>query len=161
VNIRIAGTVKNSITDGPGYRYVIFAQGCRHNCAGCHNPQTHAFDGGEEVDINALAADIQKDPLLGGVTFSGGEPFEQAEAFAELAKLLGGMHIICYTGYAFEELLAKHGARELLSLTDILIDGRFDINQKSYDLKFKGSANQRVLDSKESVRLGKAVETAF
>jgi len=161
VNIRIAGTVKNSITDGPGYRYVIFAQGCPHNCPGCHNPHTHAFGGGELTDTGELAADIKKDPLLGGVTFSGGEPFEQAEAFAELAELLGDTHIICYTGYTFEELYAKPESRELLRRIDVLIDGRFDINQKSYDLKFKGSANQRVLDSKESVRIGKAVETAF
>jgi anaerobic ribonucleoside-triphosphate reductase activating protein len=142
---------------------VIFAQGCPHRCEGCHNPQTHDFDGGEITDTETIAREIKKDPLLGGATFSGGEPFAQPEAFIDLAKRLEGMNIICYTGYTFEELYSpeKTAETELLSLIDILIDGRFDQNRKSLELKFKGSANQRVINSKESVKRGKAIETVL
>jgi len=161
MTLRIAGKIPNSITDGPGLRFVIFAQGCKHNCPGCHNPQTHDFSGGYEVETADLAAEIMRDPLLSGVTFSGGEPFEQPEAFADLAEKLPGVHIIAYTGYTFEELSAKPEARVLLNKTDILVDGRFQIDKKTYDLKFRGSANQRVLGAKESVRLGEARETDF
>jgi len=158
MKIRIAGIVKNSVVDGPGLRYVIFAQGCGHNCLGCHNPHTHALNGGEEREIGEIAAEIKSDPLISGVTFSGGEPFEQPEAFAKLADLLPETNVICYSGYTFEELLTKPNAGILLQKIDVLIDGRFDITQKSYDLRFRGSANQRVLNAKESVKSGGAVE---
>jgi len=161
MSIRIAGIVKNSITDGPGLRYVVFAQGCKHNCPGCHNPETHNADGGELADTRRLAGEVKSDPILSGVTFSGGEPFEQPEAFSELADLLPGTNIVCYTGYLFEQLIADEKKLTLLKKIDILVDGRFDIKQKSYDLKFRGSANQRILDAKESVRRGEAVQIDF
>jgi anaerobic ribonucleoside-triphosphate reductase activating protein len=143
---------------------VVFAQGCPHRCPGCHNPHTHDFSGGEAADTRELALQIREDPLLSGVTFSGGEPFEQCEAFSDLADLVAGiqereLNIICYTGYTFEELLNIPEARILLEKIDILIDGHFDKHSKSYELKFKGSANQRVISAKESIRLGKVVET--
>jgi len=161
MKIKIAGVVKNSIVDGPGIRYAVFAQGCSHNCKGCHNPQTHDKSGGEWADIAELAQEIKKDPLLDGVTFTGGEPFEQTAEFACLAELIGDIDIICYTGYTFEELYPDKDSHILLSRVDRLIDGRFDKKRKSLMLKFRGSANQRVLDSKESVRCGKAIETTL
>ncbi|MDR0222526.1 MAG: anaerobic ribonucleoside-triphosphate reductase activating protein [Oscillospiraceae bacterium] len=160
MNIRISGVARNSVVDGPGIRYVVFAQGCPFDCEGCHNPQTHDFDGGELTDTEIIAGEIKKDPLLSGATFSGGEPFAQAKAFIDLAKRLGGANIVCYTGYTFEELYRsdKPETRELLSLIDVLVDGRFDKSKKSLELKFRGSANQRAIDSKESVKRGKAIE---
>ena len=158
MKIQIAGIVKNSIVDGPGIRYTVFGQGCPLKCKGCHNPHTHDFNGGESVDISTIAQQIAQDPLLDGVTFSGGEPFVQAEAFAALAKLLDKRHIICYTGYTFEELLQQSDARNLLKSIDVLIDGRFSDENKSLTLKFKGSKNQRTIDSKESIKRGKVIE---
>ena len=106
MTLRIAGTANDSFVDGPGIRFTIFTQGCPHNCKGCHNPQTHDFNGGELVDTAELLEKAKANPLLDGVTFSGGEPFCQAEALAELGKELkaAGLNIITYTGYTFEHL---------------------------------------------------------
>jgi len=162
--IRVAGIVKESIVDGPGIRYVIFTQGCKLNCEGCHNPQTHPFDGGTLTDIQDLAEDIKKNPFLDGVTFSGGEPFEQAAPLAKLAEMVKktGLDVITYTGYTYEYIIEncdKHdGWKELLEITDILIDGRFEKVKKSLALKFRGSSNQRIIDVKESLRSGEVKE---
>ncbi len=146
--LRIAGTIGESIVDGPGIRYVLFTQGCPHGCPGCHNPQTHDFGGGKVVDTALLLADIQKNPFVKAVTFSGGEPFAQPEALAELACALKekGYHLMCYSGYTFEQLLQREDARPLLDKLDLLVDGPFVEGQKSIELRFRGSANQRVLD---------------
>lgn len=88
MKIRIAGISKESLVDGPGIRYVIFAQGCLHNCIGCHNPSTHPLDGGYLVDINEIYNDIISNKFIDGVTFSGGEPFLQVNEFTEIAKKL-------------------------------------------------------------------------
>lgn len=165
MDIRIAGTVNDSIVDGEGFRFTIFTQGCPHHCKGCHNPQTHSFDGGSVVTDEQLLEKIKANPLLDGVTFSGGEPFCQAETLAELGKKihsLGNLDIVTYTGYTFEELLAgldeNPSWKALLEETDILIDGRFEESLKSYDVKFRGSKNQRYLDAKESLRQKKAID---
>lgn len=166
MKLRIAGVVNDSIVDGEGLRYTVFVQGCPHHCKGCHNPQTHSFNGGKEVDFKELLSDIESNTLLDGVTFSGGEPFEQATAltkFAELVKSLErDLNIVTYTGYTFEELLrGAYSERpewlDLLKVTDILIDGEFVEELKSYELKYRGSSNQRYLDCRESLRKGKAV----
>lgn len=135
--INVAGIIKESVVDGPGIRYVVFAQGCPHRCEGCHNPETHPFSGGKKKDINKIIEEIRENPLLSGVTFSGGEPFCQAEAFAKLAvevKKLG-LNVVTYTGYTFEEVIflsEKNKAwKDLLYETDILIDGPFDIKKKT------------------------------
>ena len=163
MELRIAGTVNDSIVDGPGIRFTIFTQGCPHNCEGCHNPQTHDFNGGEIVDTDELLKKIKGNPLLDGVTFSGGEPFCQAHVLAELGKEVKklGMNIITYTGYTFEQLYAKrqdNGWEELLNVTDYLIDGPFILAQKDWEIKFRGSSNQRYIDCQESMKQGKAVE---
>lgn len=161
--LRIAGTVNDSIVDGPGIRFTIFTQGCPHDCKGCHNPQTHDFNAGELVDTNELLAKIKGNPLLDGVTFSGGEPFCQAEVLAALGKEIKalGMDVITYTGYTFEQLYENRSNDhwgELLEVTDYLIDGPFVLAQKSYDIKFRGSKNQRYIDCQESLKSGMAVE---
>lgn len=161
--LRIAGIIGESIVDGPGIRFVVFTQGCPHHCPGCHNPQTHAFDGGELVDIDKLAKKILEDPLVSGVTFSGGEPFCQAEALAELAKELRahGKHIMTYTGYTWEQLqeLEDPAVHTLLSYTDILVDGRFVEAERDLSLRFRGSRNQRLLDVQKSLRKMCPIET--
>ena len=146
--LRIAGTIGESIVDGPGIRYVLFTQGCPHGCVGCHNPQTHDFAGGKEVTVDTLLADITKNPFVKAVTLSGGEPFCQPAALAKLAAphKEKGYHLMCYTGYTFEQLLQKEDARPLLEQLDLLVDGPFVLDRKNIELKFRGSDNQRVLD---------------
>lgn len=159
--LRIAGTVNDSIVDGEGIRFTIFTQGCPHNCKGCHNPQTHDFSGGELVEIGVLLDKIKANPLLDGVTFSGGEPFCQAETLAKLGADIKslGLNIVTYTGYTFEELYSgKDEWRRLLEVTDILIDGKFVLELKDWQIKFRGSSNQRYLDCKKSLEQGRAVE---
>lgn len=157
-SIRVSGLVEESIVDGPGMRYVVFAQGCLHNCKGCHNPATHALDGGHLVDVNDIINDVKKNPLLKGITFSGGEPFLQAEAFTELAKKCHelGLDVICYTGYTFEKLVSSFDEHSdwklLLQNVDILIDGPFVETKKSLLLLFRGSSNQRILDTVSSLQ---------
>ena len=134
MQLRIAGTVENSIVDGEGIRYTIFVQGCPHGCPGCHNPQTHDFQGGKLVDAAVLLKEIASDPLLDGVTFSGGEPFCQAAALAALGKQVHdlGLNLVTYTGYTLEQLQAdgREDWMALLNDTDILIDGRFGADKK-------------------------------
>lgn len=160
--MRIANTVNDSIVDGPGLRFTIFTQGCPHHCPGCHNPETWEFGCGTRIPVETVVEIVQSNPLCRGVTFSGGEPFAQAEAFAKLAKLLKakGYEVASYSGYTFEELLRGTEAQKaLLASIDILIDGRFIQAQKSLEIAFRGSRNQRILDVKKSLAEGKAVET--
>ena len=161
--LRIAGTVNDSIVDGPGIRFTVFTQGCPHYCEGCHNPETHDFNGGKDADTVELLEKIKANPLLDGVTFSGGEPFIQAEALSEFAIQIKrlGLNIITYTGYTFEELYlnrGKNGWGSLLEITDYLIDGKFEIEKKDWTAKFRGSSNQRYLDCQASLKEGRAIE---
>lgn len=165
--IRIAGIVPESVVDGPGFRYTIFTQGCPHNCKGCHNPQTHDFEGGYMVDTDDLFAEMMSDPLIKGITFSGGDPFEQPAPLAELAEKAhsSGKDIITYTGYTYEQLLEKSAENpavmKLLRETDVLIDGPFILEQRNLELKFRGSTNQRVIDVKKSLESGKIITFEF
>ena len=163
MKLRIAGTVNDSIVDGTGIRFTIFTQGCPHHCRGCHNPETHDFNGGKVIDTAELLEKIKGNPLLDGVTFSGGEPFMQADALADLAMEIKklGLNIITYTGFTFEELFKnrdKNGWGRLLEMSDYLIDGKFEIDKKDWEIKFRGSSNQRYLDCRKSLAEGRAVE---
>ncbi len=148
----IAGIVRESIVDGPGLRLTVFAQGCPHNCIGCHNSQTHSFDGGKSCDIGKILSEIDGNPLLDGVTFSGGEPVCQSKGFCFLAKEIKkrGLNIVLYSGYTLEELTEKAKSDgdldELLRTIDYLVDGRFVLEQKDLTLPFRGSKNQRFID---------------
>ncbi len=161
--IKIAGIVKESIVDGPGIRLVVFTQGCVHNCIGCHNPETHSFSNGYYMDIDKIVMMVERDPLLDGITLSGGEPFHQGKVCAILANKIKktGLNIVTYTGYTFENLIKEidinNGWKELLYETDILIDGKFDLEKKSLLLKFRGSKNQRIIDVKRSLEKNKVV----
>lgn len=164
--LHLAGVVRESIVDGPGIRYTVFAQGCPHRCQSCHNPQTWCFEGGVETDTGRIISEMKKNPMLKGLTLSGGEPFCQGMPMAELARGAhsSGYDVITYTGFTFEELLNKakteEGVLALLEETDILVDGPFIQDQKSYDLRFRGSANQRIIDVKSSLN-GSIVTAAF
>lgn len=163
MKLRIAGTVNDSIVDGPGIRFTVFTQGCPHNCKGCHNPQTHDFNGGSETDTDEIISKFLSNPLLDGITLSGGEPMCQAKALVPVAKAAKehGLNVITYTGYTYEQLMdganETNGWHELLDYVDFLIDGRFELEQRSLELHFKGSKNQRVIDVKSSLDEGHAV----
>lgn len=147
--LRIAGIVRESIVDGPGFRFVVFTQGCPHHCQGCHNPQSHDFTGGYDCLPEKLLAEVDKNPLLAGVTISGGEPFCQPEALCELAEGVNrrGLDLMIYSGYTYEHLLEMGGsASRLLSLCGTLVDGRFELAQRDLTLLFRGSRNQRVIN---------------
>ena len=161
--LELSGIVSDSIVDGPGIRTTVFSQGCPHHCPGCHNPETWEFGCGTRIPVEAVVEIVQSNPLCRGVTFSGGEPFAQADAFARLAILLKekGYEVASYTGYTFEALLSgTEDQKLLLGTLDILIDGPFIQAQKSLEIAFRGSRNQRILDVKKSLAAGKAVETA-
>lgn len=161
--IQLAGVVRESIVDGPGIRLTVFTQGCPHHCKGCHNPQTHDFNGGYTSDTNNILKAIKENPMLQGVTFSGGEPFMQCPPLTELAKECHklGLNVMVYTGYTFEQLINGFEKnpqwRELLENTDILVDGPFIMEQRSLTLHFRGSKNQRILDVPKSLQASKAV----
>ncbi len=158
MDIRLAGVVKESIVDGPGIRYAVFVQGCPHGCPGCHNPETHAFEGGEVARVEGLFKEFLKDPILKGITFSGGEPFCQAAALSRLAALVHevGKDVVVYTGYTYEQLIDMQdpGVKALLSETDLLIDGPFLEEQKNLELSFRGSENQRIIDMRKTTPSG-------
>ena len=164
LELRISGIIRESIVDGPGIRFVVFCQGCPHRCEGCHNPQTHDFEGGNLCSTDRLLEEIKKNPILKGVTFSGGEPFCQPREFSELADgiLAMGMDIVVYSGYTFEELVemsrTKPEIKELMEKCHVLIDGRFELEKRSLALPFRGSTNQRIIDLKESLKKGEVIE---
>ena len=156
----LSGIISDSIVDGPGIRTTIFCQGCPHHCPGCHNPETWDFGCGTQVPVEDLVDVVRSNPLCRGVTFSGGEPFAQAAGFAKLAKLLKekGYEVASYSGYTFEELLdGSEDQKALLAAIDILIDGPFLMAEKSLEIAFRGSRNQRILDVKKSLAEGRAV----
>lgn len=184
VSLRLAGVVRESIVDGPGLRFAIFCQGCPHNCPKCHNQDTHDFSGGYDCNIQKIVNAIEENPLLSGVTFSGGEPSHQPVAFLEIAKKVKsrGLNIWMYSGYTLEELLSRANStisdldnmnenssqtsekneeqvalKGLLSLIDVLVDGKFINELKDLTLPFRGSRNQRIIDMAATKRHNKII----
>ena len=159
--LQISGIVHESIVDGPGLCYVIFVQGCPHHCPGCHNPQTHDFSGGRAADLKELLKEIRENPILTGVTFSGGEPFCQPEALCELGQEIKGMgkQLTVYTGYTYEQLMELGKERpavlELLKLADLLVDGPYLEKERDLTLLYRGSTNQRMIDLKKTRECGR------
>ena len=156
--LRTAGIQNDSVVDGPGFRLTVFTQGCPHKCPGCHNPQTHPFEGGSDMDTDEIFEMIKQNPLLRGVTLSGGEPFCQPEPLVQLAKQVHGLgkDVVCFTGYTLEQLLEKDDpfVKELLEEIDILIDGPYIEQQRNLSLLFRGSENQRLIDLPETLKSG-------
>ena len=158
--IRLFGVVQDSIVDGYGFRTAIFAQGCPHHCEGCHNPESHDSAGGEEWLLDDVEKKFTGNPLLEGITLSGGEPFCQAAPCAELARRAHakGLTVWAYSGYTYEELLKKAEkdpeTHALLTEIDVLVDGRFVLAERSLELQYQGSRNQRVLDLQQTRKTG-------
>lgn len=159
--MRIAGTVQDSIVDGPGFRFTVFTQGCSHHCPGCHNPQTHDPSGGTEHTVEELLERMRSNPLTDGLTLSGGEPFEQPE---DCLLLVQGAHesdlnVWSYTGYLFEFLRDQgtEAQKALLRELDVLVDGPFLLEQRTLSLPWRGSRNQRVIDVPKSLENGDVV----
>lgn len=161
MEIRLSGIVSESIVDGPGIRYTVFTQGCPHNCVGCHNPNTHSFDGGFISNTDILLDEFKKNPMLSGMTLSGGEPFCQPKPLVELAKKVHqlGKNVITYTGYIYENLIKMNNCdiNNLLLETDVLIDGKFENELRNLELKFRGSENQRIIDLNKTRDQGRIV----
>lgn len=163
-NIRLSGILYESLANGPGIRRVFFSQGCKHNCPECFNPETHDFNGGFLWDMDELIEDVKSNPMIKGVTFSGGDPLEQSDKFAYMAKSFKalGLNVWSYTGYTFEyiwENLQSHPYwKELMENIDVLVDGRFEVDKMQEGLKYRGSSNQRLIDVQRSLKERKAVE---
>lgn len=159
--MRIANYIQDSIVDGPGLRFTLFTQGCPHRCEGCHNPGTHDPLGGKEMSTGEVIEKMLSNPLTDGLTLSGGEPFSQAGNCAKIAQAAknAGLNVWAYSGWTLEQLMddVVPGARKLLELCDVLVDGPFILAQRSLRLKWRGSENQRVLDVKKSLDSGGAV----
>lgn len=153
MKLQIAGIIDDSVVDGPGVRYAIFTQGCSHFCPGCHNPETHDYNGGSSVNIDDLMSDIARFKYIKGVTFSGGEPFDQPEALTEFVVRLKnkGYDVLIFSGYTFEEIAQDPAKMKALRYADTLIDGRFEIAKRTLDLRFRGSSNQRIVDVQQSL----------
>ena len=159
--LRIAGIVNDSIVDGPGMRIAVFTQGCHRYCLGCHNPHTWDPNGGQDITVEEILQRVDQNPLLSGVTLTGGEPFEQPEPLIELVKELKKRHleVAIFSGGTWEELTQDRASKqfELLSLCDVLVDGAFREDLKSLELKFKGSSNQNTIDIQKSLASGEIV----
>lgn len=157
--LRIAGAIAESIVDGPGIRYVVFTQGCPFHCRGCHNVQSQSLTGGIDVKLKVLYQEIKSNPLIGGITFSGGEPFIQATPLSIFAKILKseGYSIWAYSGYTFDKLRDDPIRRRLLDEVDVVVDGPFVLAKKSLDIDFRGSTNQRIINVKESLKSNQVV----
>ena len=157
----IGGIEPESIVDGPGFRYTVFVQGCHLSCPGCHNPQLQACSGGRRIAVGEILDEIRDNPLLDGLTLSGGDPFVQAAACAALAERVRGLglSVFTYTGHTFEALwLAENPAwRRLIMATDVLVDGPFIRELRNIDLRFRGSSNQRLIDVRRTFATGKII----
>lgn len=163
MKIRLASDLQeDSIVDGLGIRTVIWTQGCSHNCPSCHNPSTHDFSGGEEVELDDVIYRLENLVGQDGVTFSGGDPMFQPKQCAVLAHKVHdlNMNVWAYTGFTYEQLLNSKNKDilDFLNNIDVLIDGKFDISKKSMDIRFRGSTNQRVIDVKKSLNQNKIIE---
>ena len=158
MRIKISGVVNDSIVDGNGFRLTVFTQGCPHHCPGCHNPETHNPKDGFWADTEDIMDVVKENPLLDGITLSGGDPFMQSVPCTLLAEETHklGLNVWTFTGYTWEELWAEQDAEklELLRHTDILVDGPFLLAERSLELRFKGSKNQRTIDVKKSLETG-------
>ena len=162
MKIRLAGEITtDSVVDGEGIRSVIWTQGCIHNCPGCHNPMTHDFKGGFLRDVDDVIEEIKNIEFQDGITLSGGDPLCQIDPCLKIAKWCqeNGLNVWCYTGYKIEDLLKRcqkeHNLKELLENVDVLVDSPFILELKSYDVPFRGSKNQRLIDSKKTIKENK------
>lgn len=160
MQIRLAADLQpDSVVDGEGVRTVLWTQGCPHACKGCHNPQTHSFDGGALVDVDYIIEELKTIKNQDGITLSGGDPVCQSDACYEIAKAAHemGLNVWCYSGFTFEKMLLNPKHRRLLDQVDVLVDGKYVEEERSLNLYFRGSRNQRIIDVQESLKEGRVV----
>lgn len=160
--MRLSGITPESVVDGPGLRFVVFAQGCPHQCPRCHNPESWPCDAGKEFSVRQVIRLLnQKKRIKRGITFSGGEPFLQAAELAQvaLAARQMGWDVVTYTGFTYEQLMEDNDAdrKALLAASDILIDGKYIHKLRDLGLPFRGSSNQRVIDVMATQKNGRVV----
>ncbi|MBR6120772.1 MAG: anaerobic ribonucleoside-triphosphate reductase activating protein [Prevotella sp.] len=162
--ISVLSIIEDTMVDGPGFRTSIYCAGCRHQCPGCHNPQSWDFKGGQAMTTDDIMRIIEADPYAQGVTFSGGDPMYQPEGFADLARAIRKRTektIWCYTGFTFEVLINNPRQRALLELIDVLVDGPFIKAERDETLCFRGSRNQRLIDVPASLQAGHVVSYQY
>ena len=157
MQIRIAGIVNDSIVDGEGIRLTVFVQGCSHHCKGCHNSKTWDYSGGHDIDVSEIIEMYKKNPLLQGITFSGGEPFDKVEPLSLIADNIHRLRgdVWCYTGYTLEELEKDTSKHKLLNKIDVLVDGPFVESERDLSLNFRGSRNRHIYKKENSVFIKK------
>lgn len=159
--MKVYGLVHDSIVDGPGLRFSCFVQGCPHQCIGCHNPESHDKNGGREMTANDVIVEMLSNPIIDGLTLTGGEPFAQPEDCLAIAKAahIKGLNVWGYSGWTFEHLLnnGTDAQKKLLHELDVLIDGPFVLAERSLSLNWRGSRNQRVIDVQASLSCNKVV----
>ena len=156
MDLTILDIVEDTVVDGPGFRTTVYCAGCRHQCPGCHNPESWSRANGYVVTVAEIARRLLSNPFS-NVTFSGGDPLEQVEAFTELAGLIKQQSrktIWCYTGYRFEEVCRSAHLSQILPFIDVLVDGRYNQHLRDTSLLFRGSSNQRLIDVKASLQKG-------
>ena len=147
MKIRVLSILQQTMADGPGLRTAIYCAGCAHHCPGCHNPESWDFAAGEWMEVDDLVQLVKEDSMS-NVSFSGGDPFYQAEAFTELARRIKeetSKTIWCWSGFTLEEIEADPVMREMLPWLDVLVDGPFLLEERDTDLLFRGSPNQRII----------------
>lgn len=159
---RIAGYKPHTMVNGPGIRFIVFFQGCHHHCDGCQNPDTWDMLGGQSVDTEFLKEKIKKTKFLDGVTLSGGDPFAQPKAAADIAEFAkeNGLSVWCYTGAVYESLSKSKDADtlRLLNSIDVLVDGPFVKEKFSETCQWRGSTNQRLIDMAKTISSGHVCE---
>jgi len=163
--MNICGYYPESINEGLGIRAVVFISGCRHYCPGCFNPKTWNFEYGkpfDDAEQQRIISEIRSNPLIDGLTICGGDPFFSAPDLIPFVQKFrttcSDLTVWVYSGFTFDEIMRDKAMKPLLMLCDVLIDGRFILEQKDLTLPFRGSYNQRIIDVKQSVRDGKVKE---
>lgn len=162
MNIQLMRIVVDTTVDGPGWRTSIYCAGCHHACQGCHNPETWSFTAGESRSVDGIIEELKT--TEGNITFSGGDPMYQAEAFTELARRIHEeLHrtIWCYTGFRYEEVVADSEMSKMLPYLEVLVDGPFVMAERNINLLFRGSNNQRLIDVQKSLSAGQVVEYLY
>ncbi|MCR4602787.1 MAG: anaerobic ribonucleoside-triphosphate reductase activating protein [Prevotella sp.] len=163
--LKVLNIIEDTMVDGPGFRTSVYCAGCRHQCPGCHNPQSWDFEGGYTVTTDEVMRIIAADPFSRGVTFTGGDPMYQPEGFAELARAIRQhtpqKDIWCYTGFVYEQLLTNPRQHALLELIDVLVDGPFIRAERDETLVFRGSRNQRIIDVQASIHQQTVVTLSY
>lgn len=156
MQVRLAGIKQESVTDGVGLRSVLYFQGCPHNCPGCHNPESHDPTAGYLAEVEAMVELLCSNPLIDGITLSGGEPLLQPEAALALAKgaKRRGKTVWLYSGFTLHAILSDHNKRAVLMYTDVLVDGAFILAERDLGLPFRGSRNQRLLTPQAWQQIG-------